>query len=131
MQHWLVVRGRGERPLERVHTDRVQAHRSSKRPSVQPGDRVVLYASVWQAVYGIAEVTGPPEHDPQKTRWSWRFPLRAVAVVDDLDRAPAVEEAGVFPSSLWRHSHIRLTEEQFERARTLIEAAAAGGPVRR
>ncbi len=42
----------------------------------------------------------------------------------DLHDAPAVEEAGIFPQSLWRHSHIRLTEEQFERARTLIEASA-------
>jgi hypothetical protein len=80
----------------------------------------VLYASVWQAVYGIAEVTGPPEHDPSRTRWSWRFPLRPRVVIADLDAAPAVEEMGVFPNSLWRHSYIRLTPEQFERAQTLI-----------
>ena len=88
------------------------------------GDLAVLYASVWQAVYGIAEVTGPPEHDPERTRWAWQFPLRRLVLVDDLDRAPAVEEAGVFPSSLWRHSHIRLDNEQFARARALIEQAA-------
>ena len=45
-------------------------------------------------------------------------------MIDDLDRAPAVEEAGIFPQSLWRHSYIRLTDEQFERARALIERAA-------
>jgi hypothetical protein len=122
LQHWLLVRGRGERPLQRVHGDEVQAHRSSKRPSVQPGDLAVLYASVWQAVYGIAEVVGPPEQDAARTRWAWRFPLRPVVVIDDLDLAPPVEEASVFPSSLWRHSHIRLTHEQFERAATLIRS---------
>jgi hypothetical protein len=122
--YWLVVRGRGDRPLERLHGDAVAWHASSKRPSVQPSDHVVLYASVWQAVYGIAEVTGPPEHDPEKERWAWRFPLQPLVVVDDLDLAPPVEEAGVFPSSLWRHSHIRLDEEQFARARALIERAA-------
>jgi hypothetical protein len=42
-------------------------------------------------------------------------------VVEDLERAPAVEEAGVFPQSLWRHSYIRLTSDQFETARTLVE----------
>ena len=125
--HWLLVRGRGGHPLERLHGDPVAAHRSSKRPSVQPGDLAVLYASVWQAVYGIAEVTGPPEHDPERTRWAWQFPLRRLVVVDDLDRAPAVEEAGVFPSSLWRHSHIRLDDEQFARARALIAHAARSG----
>jgi hypothetical protein len=123
MQHWLLVRGRGERPLERLHGDSVTAHSSSKRPSVEEGDLTVLYASVWQAVYGIAEIAGAPENDPARTRWAWRFPLRPRLVLDDLDRAPAVEEMGVFPSSLWRHSYIRLTPEQFERAVALIEAA--------
>jgi hypothetical protein len=71
-------------------------------------------------VYGIAEVVGPPEHDASRERWSWRFPLRPVAVLPDLDLAPPAEEAGVFPSSLWRHSYIRLTPEQFDRASALI-----------
>jgi len=124
MQHWLLVRGRGERPLQREHRDEVTAHSSSKRPSVQPGDLAILYASVWQAVYGIAEIAGVPERDSSRTRWAWRFPLRSRVVIEDLDRAPAVEEAGVFPSSLWRHSYIRLTPEQFERAAELINAAA-------
>jgi hypothetical protein len=121
MQHWLLVRGRGDRPLPRVHGDRVEWHHSSRSPAVASGDLAVLYASVWQAVYGLAEVTGDPEHDPTRDRWSWRFPLRPLAVIGDLDRAPPVEEAGVFPSSLWRHSYIRLSPEQLERARALIE----------
>ena len=102
------------------------AHSSSKRPSVQPGDLAVLYASVWQAVYGIAEVVGAPENDPGRTRWAWRFALRPRAVLADLDLAPAVEEIGVFPSSLWRHSYIRLSPEQFARASALLEATVPG-----
>jgi len=65
-----------------------------------------------------------PEHDPSRSRWAWSYPIRSVTVVTDLNRAPPVEAAGIFPQSLWRHSHIRLTEEQFESARKLIEAAA-------
>lgn len=72
---------------------------------------------------------GPPENDPTKTRWAWRFPIRPLAAVASLEDAPAVEEAGVWPQSLWRHSHIRLTDEQFATARALVEAAArATGP---
>ena len=119
------MRGRGERPLNRrVDAAAIRAHSSSKRPSVQRGDLAVLYAAVWQAIFGVVEVAGDPEHDPERERWSWRFAIRPLVVVADLHDAPPVEAAGVFPQSIWRHSHIRLSGEQFESARELIEAAA-------
>jgi len=122
--YWLLVRGRGEKPLDRhVDATRIRTQGSSKRPSVQPGDRAILYASVWQAIFGVADIVGDPEHDPTRRRWAWSYAIRPVVVVADLDDAPPVEAAGIFPQSLWRHSHIRLTEEQFESARMLIEAA--------
>ena len=125
MTYWLLVRGRGERPLDaRVEAERIRAHSSSRRPSVQRGDSAILYAAVWQAVFGVVEVVGDPEHDPTRERWAWSFAIRPVTIVRDLHDAPPVEAAGVFPQSLWRHSHIRLTREQFEAARALIEAAA-------
>jgi hypothetical protein len=121
-QRWLLVRGRGERPLAReVDPAQIVAHSSSRRPSLEPGDLAILYASVWQALFGFVEVTGVPEHDPAKTRWAWRFPIRPLVVVPALDRAPPVEEAGIYPQSLWRHSYIRLSEEQFAAARALVE----------
>ncbi|HEU4943246.1 MAG TPA: hypothetical protein VFT18_08255 [Gaiellaceae bacterium] len=97
---------------------------------MEPGELAVLYAAVWQAVFGVVEIAGVPEHDPSRERWSWRFPIRPLAVVADLHDAPAVEEAGIFPQSLWRHSHIRLTDEQFDAACRLIEAAAQGRAAR-
>jgi hypothetical protein len=80
---------------------------------------------VWQAVYGLAEIAGPAEHDSAKERWAWRFPLRPLLVLDDLDRAPAVEEIGVWPRSLWRHSYIRVTDEQYAAAHDAISARLA------
>ena len=80
--------------------------------------------TVWQAIFGVAEVAGVAEHEPARTRWAWRFPIRPPVLVRDLQRAAAVEEAGIFPQSLWRHSYIRLDDKQFETARRLIEAAA-------
>jgi hypothetical protein len=77
---------------------------------------------VWQAIFAVVEIAGPPENDPTKTRRSWRFPIRLLVAVRDLHDAPPVEAAGIFPQSLWRHSHIRLTDEQFAAARELIEA---------
>jgi hypothetical protein len=91
---------------------------------VQRGDLAVLYAAVWQALYGVVEVVGDPDHDPTRERWSWRFAIRPLVVVEDLELAPPVEAAGVFPQSIWRHSHIRLDEARFAAARALVEAAA-------
>ena len=82
---------------------------------------------MWQTLYGVVEVVSDPENDPTRDRWGWRFGIRPLAVVADLDAAPPVEAAGVFPQSIWRHSHIRLTVEQFETARELVFAASQAG----
>jgi hypothetical protein len=125
MTRWLLVRGRGDRPLDaRIEATAISAHSSSRRPAVQRGDLAILYAAVWQTLYGVAEVVSDPESDPARERWSWRFAIRPLVVVVDLHDAPPVEAAGVFPQSIWRHSHIRLSEEQFMAARALVEAAA-------
>jgi hypothetical protein len=91
---------------------------------VQPGELAILYASVWQAIFGVVEIASVPEHDPSRQRWAWRFAICPLVVVRDLEDAPPVEAAGIFPQSLWRHSHVRLSEEQFAEARRLVEAAA-------
>jgi len=123
---WLLVRGRGDRPLDATVTpEQIRTHSSSKRPSVQCGDAAILYAAVWQAVFGVVEVVGDPENDPKRERWAWRFPIRPLVVVRDLHDAPPVEATGTFPQSIWRHSHIRLSDEQFDRARELIEAVGS------
>jgi hypothetical protein len=122
---WLLVRGLANRPLEAsVDPRRIRAQSSSKRPSVQPGDGAILYASVWQAIFGVAEVVGEPAHDPSLQRWAWRYAIRPLVTVTDLHEAPPVEAAGIFPQSIWRHSHIRLTPQQFDTAAALITAAA-------
>ena len=81
----------------------------------------MLYAAGWQVVFALADVVSEPENDPSRTRWSWRFAIRPVLALTDLREAPPVEAAGVFPQSVGRHSHIRLTDEQFAAARALIE----------
>jgi hypothetical protein len=124
-QHWLLVRGTGARPLaEDVDPGALRRHSSTRRPNVQRGDLALCYASVWQCVFAVAEVTGDPENEPGRQRWGWSFPIRSLLVVRSLREAPPVEAAGVFPSSLGRHSYIRLTPEQFERGRAAISGSA-------
>jgi hypothetical protein len=125
LQHWLLVRGTGDRPMPaRVSADALSGHSSTRRPSVQKGDLAVCYASRWQVVFAVVEVVGDPENEPGRERWGWRFALRCVEAVRDLDDAPPVEAAGVFPRSLGRHSYVRLTPEQFAAGREAIAAAA-------
>ena len=126
-QHWLLVRGTGERPLpERVDAEALRRHSSTRRPNVQKGDLALCYASVWQTIFAVVEITGDPENEPGRDRWRWRFPIRALLAVHDLDGAPPVEAAGVFPRSLGRHSYIRLTPDQFAAGREAIAASTGG-----
>ena len=87
---------------------------------MQKGDLAVCYASVWQAVFAVVEVVSDPQEDPERDRWRWSFGIRPLIALDDLDRAIPCEEVGVFPSSIWRHSYIRLTPGQFALARLAI-----------
>jgi hypothetical protein len=124
-QHWLLVRGTGDRPLaEHVDPTSLRAHSSTRRPNVQKGDLALCYASVWQTIFAVVEVTGDPENDPGRDRWRWRFPIRCLLAVSELGDAPPVEAAGVFPRSLGRHSYVRLTDEQFEAGCDAIATAA-------
>jgi hypothetical protein len=120
---WLICRGGAGRPLPPTGFT-LERHGASRSPSIRAGDLAIAYASVWQAVFAVVEATSDPEHDPQRERWAWSFAIRPLVTVDDLHEAPPVEAAGVFPQSLWRHSYIRLSDEQFDEARRLIEQAA-------
>ena len=121
LQHWLLVRGSGDRLLpERVDPGALRTHSSTRRPSLQKGDLAVCYASGWQNIFAVVEIVGDPENDPARERWRWRVPIRSLVAVATLTEAPPVEATGVFPRSLGRHSYIRLTPEQFEAGREAI-----------
>jgi hypothetical protein len=124
VQRWLLVRGRGDRPLPATGFT-LERHSSTRRPTVAKGDLAICYASVWQAVFALVEVTSDPEEDPERDRWRWSIGIAPLLALDDLDRSIPCEEVGIFPSSLWRHSYIRLSEEQFEAAHRAIAAAAS------
>jgi len=101
-----------------------------KRPRIQRGDHLVVYASGSAADYGearfiaVEEVLSDEPEPSGNERWGWRLRTRLVAAVDDLGTAPALREIGVSPKSLRQHSHIRLREDQGLAALRLIEEAA-------
>ncbi len=96
-----------------------------RRPRMTAGDRLVLYASGWQRVFGIAEVTSEPTNaDPIAARWPWSVAVELLVVVPVLSNAPPLEAIGVAPRSTSQHSHIRLRARHLELA---IEALAGVG----
>ena len=96
-----------------------------RRPRMTTGDRLVLYASVWQRIFGVAEVLSEPtREDPMAERWPWSVQVELLLVVPVLSNAPPVEAIGVAPRSMSQHSHIRLEARHLELA---IEALSGVG----
>ena len=96
-----------------------------RRPRMASGDRLVLYASGWRCIFGIAEVTGEPVCDASvSTRWPWSVAVELLVVVPVLSNAPPLEAIGVAPRSMSQHSHIRLERRHLGLA---LEALAGVG----
>lgn len=92
---------------------------------MEPGDRLVLYASGWKRVCAVVEVTAPPDdHDPRSPRWPWSVRIEPLLAVPRLENAPPVEALGVAPRSMSQQSHIRLSAEQYARAVDAIASVA-------
>jgi hypothetical protein len=138
MQYWLKVAGTGKSPIsdpDWYAVSRRWGERHGffsgfpKRPNVEPGDRLVVYAAgsgrVFGAprIYAVEEVLSEPEptgHD----QWGWGVQTRLVIPGPLLHRAPTLHQIDVDPKSVRSHSHIRLTAEQGSRAEAIIGRAA-------
>ena len=97
----------------------------ARRPRIASGDRLVLYASGWRRVFGVAEVVSQPSvAAPGSARWPWSVEVELLLVVPLLSNAPPVEAIGVAPRSMSQHSHIRLDARHLELA---VEALASVG----
>lgn len=99
-----------------------------RRPRIAPGDRLVLYASVWRAVFAIVEAVDEPTDripvaaDP--ARWPWTIAIEPLVVVPVLANAPPVEAIGVAARSMSQQSHIRIEPRHLTLA---VEAIASVG----
>jgi hypothetical protein len=96
-----------------------------RRPRMEPGDRLVYYAAGWRSVFAIVEVTDEPtDREPRTSdpaRWPWSVTVEPLLVIPHMENAPPVQAIGVAARSMSQQSHIRLSEEHYERA---VEAIA-------
>lgn len=99
---------------------------------IRPGDRVIWYATGKQKVFGIATVVDEPVnrtgHDQQEGRWPWLVPTRTEFVIDDLDDAPTLADAGLGGFWVQRMSYRELTAEQFAALEGVIRPLARPAP---
>ena len=94
-----------------------------RRPRMRPGDRLVLYASVWRRVFALAEVVGEPE-PREHPRWPWTVAIETLLLVPVLDAAPPVEAIGVAARSMSQQSHIGIDAGHYARALEAIASVA-------
>jgi hypothetical protein len=123
--HWLKAVGHARGPLAEGWIDeRPELLRRTgfpRRPRIVPGDRLVLYASVWRRVFAVVEALEEPERRDHP-RWPWTITTEPLLVVPVLDAAPPVEAIGVAPRSMSQQSHIRIGADHYGRA---VEALAS------
>ena len=124
--NWLKMIGATGRTLENDWLDgrydlleRVRFAKNKRPSGVAEGDHLVLYAAGWERFYAIAIVTSEvPDYDPEpgEDRWPWVLTVEVPLVVPRLNLAPSLSELGVASTSVRQQSHIRLDDEQYERA---------------
>jgi hypothetical protein len=131
-QHWLKALGSAASPLPDAWLEDGGAQRRlgrtgfPRRPRMEPGDRLVYYASVWRRVFAVAEVLEPPtDAEAHHPRWPWTVETEPLLVVPRLTNAPPVEAIGIAPRSMSQQSHIRLRPEQYELAVEVLASVAA------
>jgi hypothetical protein len=131
-QHWLKALGSAESPLPDAWLEDGRAQRRlgrtgfPRRPRMEPGDRLVYYASVWRRVFAVAEILEPPtDAEPHHPRWPWTVAVEPLLVIPRLTGAPPVEAIGVPARSMSQQSHIRLRPDQYELAVEVLASVAA------
>src|SRR3954471_12369812 len=126
--YWLKAVGHARGPLSESWLDeRPELLRRTAcplRPRIEPGDRLVLSASVWRRVFAVVHVVGPPERR-EHPRWPWTVATEPLLVVPTLDAAPPVEAIGVAARSMSQQSHIRLWSEHYDMAVEALASVAA------
>jgi hypothetical protein len=127
--HWLKALGHARGPLPEAWLEdgRATSLRRTgfpRRPRMEPGDRLVYYASVWRRVFALVEVVQPPAETRPGTRWPWTVEVEPLVVIPRLDVAPPVEALGIPARSMSQQSHIRITPEQYARAVDVIGSVA-------
>jgi len=93
--------------------------------SVSRGSRLVYYAAGRQRFCAVVEVIADEPTDTGNDRWPYQLAVRPFVAIAADDHAPSLADVGFDPLRVRRQSHIRLTEEEYDRIVEAIAAATA------
>lgn len=142
MQYMIKTLGTGDEPLAefwvRELTDLKRlAFPRHRRPHVEPGDRVLIYATHWQRLIAAGEITSDSEHDPAilieehgwpdeaAERWPWVATWEPQLLVPFVRMGPHLRDAGVSTLSIRSQSHIFIDKPTYRRTVGLLASSAA------
>jgi hypothetical protein len=96
--------------------------------AIGPGTLLILYATEFQKVFGVAEVTTGAYPALRHPRWPWRCDHRILLAVDHLDDAPPLTALNVpgerdLRLSVRQRPYVELSQDEFELG---VEAFVAG-----
>jgi hypothetical protein len=96
------------------------------KPDVQPGDRIVMYASGTGVVFGAAEATSYPyKHDNPSAPWA--VDVEIIAAVDFIRHGVPLDALAVDGREhnvrVRRRSHVSLTDREFDAAAKALQKA--------
>jgi hypothetical protein len=94
------------------------------KPTVEAGDRMLVYASSSGRVIGAVEVTSDPVMVDESSRWPWAVDVRFLILIPHLRDGATLAECGIDTSKMRRRSHLFLTAEQYDHGVRAVAAAA-------
>jgi hypothetical protein len=109
--------------------DRLRSVIFPKYPrSVSRGSQLIYYAAGTRRFCAVLEVTSDepkPTTEGNAERWPYQLEVRPLVAIPADENAPSLEDVGLDPLRLRRQSHIRLTDEEYDRISSAVVAAAA------
>jgi hypothetical protein len=130
MRTWLKLLGSPEDGMaETIVPQVLRLVRFPTRPTIQIGDKLVLYVLGYDKVFGIVEAFSPVREGEGDKPWDkWFLDVRRVMKISYAD-APSLDAISVSDRDLRvatrQHSHIKLRDVEYQAAVDLLRARGA------
>lgn len=135
-QAWLKTLGTAKAPVPddwRAAHDGALLHTITfrRRPSMEPGHRIALYAAGWRAVFAAGTITTLPYEQEGEDPWPWRVGVHlthGVALIHDGMPLSALTAEPPLSRSIRQKSHIRISSGEHAAITSTLPALDTRAP---